>query len=279
MARVLYPESLEIPELQPYRVRKNNYELLRDGIFIAEGKRVVVRLLHSSLHTRSVLTTQVVWEWLEQNIPQGAHTDLPVYIAQREFLAQLVGYDVQQPILAIGEVPHDTQPETILAQKSSKCLFLATDHLMNPDNLGVIVRNCVAFSVDILIAGPSSASPYYRRAVRNSMGSIFHLPVCHTTSLTRILETLRDRWSFQIVAADPSGQEDLHTFRFSENVCIVVGNEASGISDCVLNVCTNIVRIPLSPTIDSFNVSNATAIFLWELWKQRTLAPYTCVSL
>lgn len=269
MATILHPDCLELPELQPYRVRKNNYELLTNGLFLAEGKRVVERLLCSSVRTRSILTTETVWNWLQRQVPSERLTGIPVYIANREFLASLVGYDVQQPILALGEVPPDTHPEKILQQQLARYLFVATDQLMNPDNLGVIVRNCVAFHANLLLTGPSSASPYYRRAVRNSMGTIFELPTYHASSLVETLRSLRDKWQFQIVAADPEGAHDLQNFNFQNSLCLVFGNEAIGISTEVRELCTHTVRIPLNPAVDSFNVANAAAIFLWEVWKQR----------
>lgn len=269
MVTTLHPDSLELPELQPYRVRKNNYELLTSGLFLAEGKRVVERLLRSSVRTRSLLTTETVYTWLLHQVPEERLSEIPVYIADREFLASLVGYDVQQPILALGEVPPDTHPEVLLKQQLPQYLFVATDQLMNPDNLGVIVRNCVAFHANLLLTGPSSASPYYRRAVRNSMGTVFDLPTYHATSLVETLLTLKDKWQFQIVAADPEGVYDLQDFTFHDTLCLVFGNEATGISGEVLEICTHTVRIPLNPAVDSFNVANAAAIFLWEVWKQR----------
>jgi len=271
MPNVFYVNNVELPELQPYRVRKHTSELQKQGLFLAEGKRVVQRMLCSSIHTKSVLTTESVWEWLQKEISKERFEHLNIYIAPREFLSDLVGYDVQQPILALGEVPPDILPESILQQPEKDHLFVATDHLMNPDNLGVIIRNCTAFNVDLLITEPSSASPYYRRAVRNSMGTVFSLPVYHSASLTETLKALHTQWNVQIIGAHPSGKTPLHEFSFSKNACLVFGNEDLGISDKILDVCTHTVFIPLQPMVDSFNVANAAAIFLWEIFKQRTL--------
>lgn len=269
MAIVLYPSSLEIPELQPYRVRKNTYELQKEGLFLAEGKRVVVRLLLSSLRTRSVLTTEAVWNWLQQQVPPEATNHLTVYLADRTFLSTLVGYDVQQPVLALGEVPPDTHPEEVLRRTSSGCLFVAIDRLLNPDNIGVILRNCAALNVDLFITGPTSASPYYRRAVRNSMGTLFSLSVYHSPSLAETLHLLRTTYHFQIVAAHPAGSQELQNFLFAPQTCIVFGNEESGISEEILAQCTHTVSIPLPPDVDSLNVANAAAIFLWEVFRQK----------
>lgn len=269
MITIQRPSSLDVPELQPYRVRNNASELQQQGLFLAEGKRVVVRMLLSQIRTRSILTTEEVWRWVQQQVPHHCFETISLYLADRDFLSSLVGYDVQQPILALGEVPPDTTPEQLVAKKSRGCLFVASDRLMNPDNVGVILRNCAAFDVDLFIAGPSSASPYYRRAVRNSMGTVFSLPTYHSPSLEKTLSYLRGEKKFQIVGAHPSGSHSLQNFSFASNVCLVFGNEENGIGEEVLQCCTHTVSIPLKPSVDSFNVANAAAIFLWEAFRQK----------
>jgi tRNA G18 (ribose-2'-O)-methylase SpoU len=267
MPKTIQVTTLEAPELQHYRIRKNTVELQRDGLFLAEGKHVVARLLTSGLETISVLTTESVLRWLEENVPSSALQSMTVFLASREFMSTLVGYDVQQPILALGKTPADTLPENAANRKHS-CI-VAVDHLTNPDNLGGIVRNSAAFGVDLFIAGESSASPYYRRAVRNSMGTVFRQPVFHSNNLRQTLSELRTQWNFDIIGTHTSGSVSLQDIKFGPRICLVFGNEELGLCPEILEICTKTASIPLAPSIDSFNVSNAAAIFLWEQYKQR----------
>jgi tRNA G18 (ribose-2'-O)-methylase SpoU len=267
MQKIIHVTSLEEPELQHYRIRKNTAELQRDGLFLAEGKQVVARLLISKLPTFSVLTTESVLPWLKENVPPAELQSTNIYLASREFMSTLVGYDVQQPILALGKTPDDVQPEKTAGQE--RCLIAAVDHLTNPDNLGGIIRNCAAFGADLFIAGESSASPYYRRAVRNSMGTVFRQPVYHAENLRQTLSELRLKWNFDIIGAHTSGTISLQNINFGPRICLVFGNEALGLSPEILEICTKTASIPLADSIDSFNVSNAAAIFLWEQHKQR----------
>ena len=267
MQKIIHVTSLEEPELQHYRIRKNTIELQRDGLFLAEGKHVVARLLTSKLPTISILTTESVIPWLKENVPPAELQSANIFLASREFMSTLVGYDVQQPILALGKTPIDILPE--IAANRERSLIVAVDHLSNPDNLGGIIRNCAAFGADLFIAGESSASPYYRRAVRNSMGTVFRQPVYHAENLRETLSELRLKWDFDIIGAHTSGSISLRNINFGPRLCLVFGNEEQGLSPEILEICTKTASIPLAPSIDSFNVSNAAAIFLWEQHKQR----------
>ncbi|MFH0990844.1 MAG: RNA methyltransferase [bacterium] len=271
LARHISGDDLNLLSLQPYRVRKHTYELQRDGLFLAEGKRVVHRLLESAINVVSILTTQQVLEWLQSRIPSSRFLSLETYLTDREVMADLVGYDVQQPVLALARVPPDVAPHAVLNEHPESCLLLALDRLMNPDNIGVMIRNSVAFGVNLVIAGESSASPYYRRAVRNSMGALFQQRVYHAPSLANTLRNLKEEWNVQIIGAHPAGSVPLQNSNLRGKVCLVMGNEDTGLTPEVLELCTQTLHIPLQHSVDSLNVANAMAIFLWEIFRQRDL--------
>ena len=82
-----------------------------------------------------------------------------------------------QGVLAVGKIPPPASLDDILSKSPKPRLLVAVDALTSAENLGALVRNCVAFGVQALIVGETSSSPFLRRAVRNSMGTIFQLPV------------------------------------------------------------------------------------------------------
>jgi TrmH family RNA methyltransferase len=131
------------------------------------------------------------------------------------------------------------------------------------------VRNCVAFGVQALLVGETSASPYLRRAVRNSMGTVFQLPVIESGDLVGTLNELR-RQGVRCIAAHPhTDQKVLPQANFARDCCIVFGSEGNGISASVLAACDEAVAIPMPPTVDSLNVASAAAVFLYEASRQR----------
>src|SRR5262249_44292154 len=132
--------------------------------------------------------------------------DVPVFFAEKKLLESLTGFTMFQGVLAVGKIPEPVSLEKVLAENKHPQLFVAVDALTNAENLGALVRNCVAFGVQALIVAETSSSPFLRRAVRNSMGTILQLPVIelarigqwrrigvpsHTTDLT-LIECLRD---------------------------------------------------------------------------------------
>src|SRR4030095_14156857 len=131
----------------------------------------------------------------------------------------------------------------------------------------VIVRNAAAFGANGIVAGSNSSSPYLRRAVRNSMGSVFRLPVVHA-DLSRALPEIHP--SCRIIAAVPAG-ETIKSADFSGNLCIVFGNEGMGVSEEVMKLGDAKIGIPMQNDTDSLNVASAAAVFLYEVTRTRRL--------
>jgi len=288
MFRIEKISSFDSPELQPYATLRRPLEHERRGIFVAESEKVVRRLLESRLTVVSVVLPD---KWLEDFRPllEARTETVTVYLAEKKLLEGLVGFTMFQGVLAVGKLPAPASLEEMLATSPNPKLFVAVDELANAENLGALVRNCVAFGVQALIVGETSSSPYLRRAVRNSMGTIFQLPVIelaklgqrhqftakpHATNLTltECLKELRQR-GFRCVAAHPhTDKKVLSQTNFSGDCCLVFGSEGDGISPAVLEACDEAVAIPMPPTVDSLNVGAAAAVFLYEVARQRSVA-------
>jgi len=148
-------------------------------------------------------------------------------------------------------------------------LLAAVDGLSSAENVGALVRNCAAFGAHALLVGESCASPFLRRAVRSSMGTVFQLPILETENLA---QTIRQLQSFGIgsIAAHPHVEgRTICQVDFSDDSCLVFGSEGQGLSAPVLAACADAVAIPMSPNIDSLNVASAAAVFLYEALRQR----------
>jgi tRNA G18 (ribose-2'-O)-methylase SpoU len=198
-----------------------------------------------------------------------------VYLAEKKWLETLTGFVMFQGVLAVGKIPERFSIEGVLRNSPAPRLFAAVDGLTNSENLGALVRNCAAFNVQALFVGETSSSPFLRRAVRNSMGAIFELPVVELgkgdatdKSLAETLGALRER-GVRCLAAHPRGKMQLPEADFTPDSCIVFGSEGEGISLPVLDNCDETVAIPMPEKIDSLNVGAAAAVFLYEANRQR----------
>lgn len=264
--------SLELPELAPYRTLKLPHEHRARGIFVAEGDKVVHRLLASQLEIVSVLVPEHRLSEYEPAL-NSRHEEIAVFaVTDKRVLEELVGFEMFQGVMAVAKIPSPAPLPELLSKSAAPRLFAAADGLSNAENIGVLVRNCVAFGVQALFVGETSASPYLRRAVRNSMGTVFQLPIYETTRLTDTLAELRNSGVRCIAAHPHTEQHTLYATDFRRDTCIVLGAEGNGISPAVLAACDEAVAIPMPPTVDSLNVASAAAVFFYEAQRQRTHA-------
>jgi tRNA G18 (ribose-2'-O)-methylase SpoU len=268
MLRLRKIDSFDLPELQPYRTMRRQEEQRKAGIFVAEGEKVVRRLIASKLPLVSVLLPE---KWLTELAPmiEARPETVDVFVAEKSMLETLTGFSMYQGLLAVGKVPPTITIDQMLAQSRPPRLLAAVEGLSSAENLGALVRNCAAFNVAALILGETCTSPFLRRAVRSSMGTIFELPIIEPHSIESALTELK--WhAFRIVAAHPHAKnKTLWQTDFTSDCCIVFGSEGYGISAKILDLCDEAVAVPMPPSVDSLNVAGAAAVFLCEATRQR----------
>jgi tRNA G18 (ribose-2'-O)-methylase SpoU len=269
MVKKVYIDSVNLPELVYYRTLRQPVEHLRNGIFIAEGEKVVKRLLESDIEIISALMTPE-WHEIYRECFDNKDGQITVYVGKKELLEEIVGYNLHQGIMATAKIPLPSDIESVLSRSTSPRLFVAMDGLTNSENIGVLVRNCAAFGVQCILVGETSSSPFLRRAVRNSMGAVFKIPVVYCKTLVETLMQLRNLYSFSVIAAHPHAEEmSVIKTSFLKDCCIVFGSEGEGISAAVLSACDVHSAIPMQLGVDSLNVASASAIFLYEVFRQR----------
>lgn len=259
---------MDQPELAPYRTLRRQTDHRREGIFVAEGPKVVERLLQSTFGVVSLLISE---DWLEslRDLLEARPENIPVHIAPREVLSALTGFHLFQGVLAIGRIPPSAPLDDLLTRCVEPPLLVAAEQLTSAENMGMLVRNCAGFGATALIVGETCVSPYLRRAVRNSMGTIFKLPIVETTSLHPLLRDLTKR-GIDCVAAHPSATvQRLDQCDLTRACCIVLGSEGYGLTEDALAACNRAAAIPMANGVDSLNVGNAGAIFLYEASRQR----------
>ncbi len=262
-------QSLELPALLPYRTLRRPQTHLHQGIFVAEGEKVVRRFLASDWKVISLLLTQ---EWLDALLPDidpSRLISIDVFVGEKTLLETIVGFPLHQGIMAVGKVPIEQSPEEMIAHLPHPHFLVALDGLVHAENVGVVVRNCAGFGVDGILVSTTSASPYLRRAVRNSMGGVFKTPVLHIENLAASLAWLKERHHARIIIADAHATRTIHEMDFGGNICIVFGNEDAGVSEKVEATATDHVTIPMYKSTDSLNVASASAVMLYEARRRR----------
>jgi len=269
MLRIEKITSLDRPELAPYRTLKRSAAHADLGIFVVEGDKVLDRMLESDFTVVSVLLIAERLAEYEARLRARPEADIAVYVCEKPVMAELVGFEIYQGVLAIGKIPPPITLEKILADSARPRFFAAMDELSNSENVGALMRNCVAFGVGALISGETCCSPFLRRTVRNSMGALFKLPVLESPNLVETLRELRAHGVRCLAAHPHTDKKILSRADFTGDVCVVFGSEGHGISQEVLAVCDEAVVIPMANDVDSLNVSAAAAVFFYEVNRQR----------
>jgi tRNA G18 (ribose-2'-O)-methylase SpoU len=261
--------SLDLPELAPYRTLKLSHEHRARGIFVAEGDKVVHRLLASPLEIISVLVPEHRLAEYEPALQKRSEAITTYVVTDKQTLTALVGFEMFQGVMAVVKIPAALALDALLRSTASPRLLCAADGLSNAENVGALVRNCVAFGAQGLLVGETTASPYLRRAVRNSAGTVFQLPIIESPNLVAALSRLREA-NVRCIAAHPhTDQRPLSQADFTGDCCLVFGSEGQGLSTAVLAVCDEAVAIPMHPEVDSLNVASAVAVFFYEVQRQR----------
>ncbi len=258
------------PRLSAYRCLKGK-ELERDGIFIAEGEKVVRSMLESECRIASCLTSRETITRYKPLLAVMARRGAPLYVAPNGLVEDIIGFRFHKGIMAVGYCPKKRAISDALKKPKRPLFFVALNAINDPQNVGLIARNAAAFGAQALIVDHATYDPYYRKAVRVSMGTIFRLPVYYEDDLGSSLAWLKKEHDTRIIVATPGrGTGDIAKVELSGNICFVFGNEDKGISRNVVRIADVKVRIPISKAVDSLNVASASAVCLYEASRFRS---------
>jgi tRNA G18 (ribose-2'-O)-methylase SpoU len=263
--------DLADPRLDAYRNLRDATLRARHGLFVAEGRLVVRRLLQSSWYrTVSVLVTEPARRSLADALELQAE-DLAVFVAPPSLLQAITGVNVHRGCLAVGARATEAGDlaAALAAPGSPARRLLVLERMGNADNVGSVFRSARAFGVDAVLLGPGCCDPLYRKAMRVSMGAALSVPFGIVEPWPRGLDRLRTA-GFRLVALTPdaaAGDLEWYAARPGrpQRLALLLGAEGDGLSGEALAAADLRLRIPMASGIDSLNVAVAAAIALYRL--------------
>ena len=146
---------------------------------------------------------------------------------------------------------------------------LVCDHLEDPYNFGAIMRSCEGFGVKNIIFAKNRQAQLNDGVIKASSGAVYYLNLIEVANIANAIEELK-RNNYWIYGADSNEGKNLNTIQVAEPFALVVGNEHKGVSKRISNLLDVRLSIPMQGKVDSFNVSVATAITLFQLTKSST---------
>lgn len=267
-----------VPDAAPIRIERADDPRLRDyvgltdmelrkrtepeqGLFIAEGEKVIARAVAAGYPMRSMLLSD---KWLDLMAPLVARAAAPVYLGSAALLEEVTGFHVHRGALAaMGRLP--LPDPSALLRDSRRVVVL--EKVNNHTNIGAIFRSAAALGTDAVLLAPDCADPLYRRSVRVSMGTVFAVPYAKLEPWPRALETLAAHGYRRMALTPAPDAMDLRALRLQpgERVALLFGSEGEGLSARAMAVCDLKVRIPMAAAVDSLNVAAAAAVACYAL--------------
>ncbi len=227
------------------------------GMFVVEGPIALEQLRASTHRVRSVLVSTSRAATLHDRL-----VDLdPVYVADRQVLAAVTGYDVHRGVLAVADRPAPTPPEVLL-ERHQRLLLL--EGVTDNENVGALFRTAAALGVEAVIMDTACADPLYRRSIRVSSGWTMRLPHARTRSAVATVHNATEH-GFRCVALTPAPDAlnvDVASSSglLDDPVAFVLGAEGPGLSTAAIAACDVSVRVPMAADVDSLNVATALAV-------------------
>ncbi len=238
-----------------------NREFLEKGLFIAESPKVIERALDAGYEPVSCLMEKKHIEGEGKPILDRIE-GVPVFCAEFDILTQLTGFKLTRGMLcAMKRKPLPSVRE--ICENKKRIVIL--DKVMNPTNVGAIIRSAAALGMDAIILTPGCSDPLYRRAARVSMGTVFQIDwtILPEDSLDEIKAL-----GFKTVAMalkDDSVSIDDPKLSAENKLAIIMGTEGDGLSDETIRDCDFTVKIPMYHGVDSLNVAAASAVAFYQL--------------
>lgn len=259
---VISIETLADNRLDPFRELKHRDRHVR-GPLIAEGEKLVRRLIDSPQRLRSVLCTAGFVESLRGQIAD----DVPIYVAPVPMISELIGFKFHRGILACGERPQSQSEQALpaIVGTSARSLLVACPEIRDPDNLGTIIRTAAAFGASAMLVGTDGTDPFSRRVLRTSMGTVFRLPIVETNDWPRTLAILHDLEFESLATVLDASAVPLTSVSASRRRAVFFGNEDQGLADSLVALCQRRITMHMAPGVDSLNVAVAAGIVLHQL--------------
>ena len=231
------------------------------GLYIAESLLVLERAIDAGHRPRSVLA---LGGSVDDAVAATAGFDIPIFAGEPELLEELTGYLLHRGLIAAMHRP-ELPAVADLLRDARRVVIL--ENVVDPTNVGAIFRSVAAIGADAVLVTPRCSDPYYRRAIRVSMGTVLQVPWTRVGDWSSIRELLTASGFHLAALALSDDAVDLKTFAATapERVALVLGTEGEGLTQEAIGAADTVVTIPMAHGIDSLNVAATAAVAMYAL--------------
>jgi 23S rRNA (guanosine2251-2'-O)-methyltransferase len=197
-----------------------------------------------------------------------------IQYVDRQKLNEMSESDAHQGIIAMVAAYEYSDLEDILEgakQKNKDPFILILDEIMDPHNLGSIMRTADAVGVDGIIIPKRRSVGLTATVAKSSAGAIEYVPVAKVSNIAQTIDRIKEK-GIWVAGADMSGAKEHYNTDLKGPLALVIGNEGEGISRLIKEKCDFLVKLPMAGEVSSLNASVAAAVLMYEVFRQRANA-------
>ena len=231
--------------------------------FIIEGAKMIEEAINEKANiksiiicddckTQSAIPNELMYEIAKKNC---------IYVDQKIF-STITDVINPQGIMAVVEKPDNKAQQIDYTQD----VYLILDNIQDPGNIGTILRTADSLDIKQIIVSKGTADVYNLKVVRSTMGAIFRVKVIEVEDLTKVIKEMKKQ-KIEVCATDLRTDKSIYDIDYSKTA-IVIGNEANGVSEKVLEEASTRIKIPMLGKTESLNAAVATSVILYEAYRK-----------
>ncbi|EDP71870.1 putative rRNA methylase [Flavobacteriales bacterium ALC-1] len=245
------------------QLKEKSRERKKSGLFLIEGKRELSLAIKGGYEIKTLLFFPDLFS--ESEAKAMSSYGIEIIEISKEVFQKLAHRDTTEGVIAVVKSKDHTLEALTL--KSKNPLILVAEAPEKPGNIGAILRTADAASVDAVIIANPKSDLYNPNIIRSSVGCVFTTEIAMASSNDAILYL--QKYNFNLFSAILQESEPYHTQDYTLPTAIVVGTEATGLTQAWRDAATQNISIPMHGVIDSMNVSVAAGILIFEAKRQR----------
>ncbi len=248
---------------QLFLLKEKSRERKKTGLFLIEGKRELSLALKGNYTIETLLYYPDLFSESEANALN--HYNIDIIEITKEVYQKLAHRETTEGVIAVAKTKELSLSSLKIDNKNP--LILIAEAPEKPGNIGALLRTADAAKLDAVIIANPKTDLYNPNIIRSSVGCVFTNQIAIGSS-SEIIQYLKEN-NINIYCAALQASEDYHTQDYTKSTAIVVGTEATGLSEEWLQNSTQNIIIPMQGEIDSMNVSVAAGIVIFEAKRQR----------
>lgn len=237
--------------------------------FFAEGAGMLQKALANGARLSTAFFLSPLDSPEDQAALQSARkAGVECHIVSRGVFSRIYGLTYETAIRVLGVV--EAQPlsqANALTRLQRRSCILVGEKIQDPRNIGVMVRTADACGAALAVFSEDSADAYSRACIRSTTGSIFRVPIVLPTDLSLFLKDIQAQ-GITLIGTSAHAKTACYDANLRRPCAVILGNESLGLSPALQNLCDVMTTIPMYGGADSFNVTVAAGILLYEINRQ-----------